>query len=111
VRRGDIALAVLRGAYGKPRPVLTVQSSQVTAAGYTSVLVCPLTSEISGDDLVRVIVEATPETGLHARSEIMIEKLSALPRDKLRDVIGRLDDAGLRAVDRALLLVLGIGTR
>jgi mRNA interferase MazF len=110
VKRGDVAPAALPGAYGKPRPVLIVQSDHVTAAGYTSVLVCPLTSESSGDDLVRVAVEATPETGLRERSEVMVEKLSALPRAKVRDVIGRVDDVTLRAVDRALLLVLGIGT-
>jgi mRNA interferase MazF len=57
----------------------------------------------------RIVVEAMPTTRLRKRSEIMVEKLAAPPRERLRQVIGRVDDGTLRAVERALLLVLGFG--
>jgi mRNA-degrading endonuclease toxin of MazEF toxin-antitoxin module len=37
----------------------------------------------------------------------MVEKLAAVPARRLRRVIGHLDAAHMRRVDRALLLVLG----
>jgi mRNA interferase MazF len=111
MRRGDIVLAAFKGDWGKPRPFLVAQADLIGAHGYTSVVVCPLTSELTGGAVCRVLVEATPETGLRERSEIMVEKLAAPPRGRLRDVIGRVDDATMREVERALLLALGIGTR
>lgn len=111
MRRGDLVLAAFKGDWGKPRPFLVVQADLIGAYGYGSVVVCPLTSELTGGAVCRVPVEASPGTGLHARSEIMVEKLAAPPRGRLRRVIGRVDDATMREVERALLLVLGIGVR
>jgi mRNA interferase MazF len=108
VKRGDIVLAAIQGDYGKLRPFLIVQADAITAHGFGSVVVvCPLTTILSGQTLCRVTVEPTPETGLRERSEIMVEKLRSPATDRLRDVIGHLDAATMRAVDRALLLVLG----
>jgi mRNA interferase MazF len=110
-RRGDLVLAALPGDYGKPRPVLTVQADIVIEAGFGSLLVCPLTTALSGTTLCRVTVEPSAATGLRARSEIMVEKLTAVPERRLRETLGRVDALTMRAVERALLLVLGIGAR
>jgi mRNA interferase MazF len=107
VKRGDLVLAAVKGDYGKPRPHLVVQSDLLVTYGYGSVLVCPLTTTLTGGALCRVPVEATAETGLQQRSEIQVEKLQAPSRERLRDVIGRVDDSTMRAVERALLFVLG----
>jgi mRNA interferase MazF len=40
----------------------------------------------------------------------MTDKITALRRDKIRDVIGRLDQAAVDAIDRALLSVLGFAS-
>ncbi len=107
MRRGDIVLVVLPGDYGKPRPAVVVQSDLLNAEDPPSYLVCPLTTMLTGHGDIRIPIEPTPATGLDAPSEVMVDKTSAAPRRRLRDVIGRLDAATMRAVDRALLLVLG----
>jgi len=58
-----------------------------------------------------VTVEATADTGLRERSEVMVEKVTAVAETRLRERIGEIDAATMRAVERALLLVFGIGAR
>jgi len=41
-------------------------------------------------------------------SQVMVDKLSTLPRSKISEPFGRLDDERMKAVDRALLLVVGL---
>jgi mRNA interferase MazF len=38
----------------------------------------------------------------------MVDKLSTVPRVKVSEPFGRLEDDRMRAVDRALLLVVGL---
>jgi len=107
VKRGDVVLTVLPGDYGKPRPAVVVQADAVTEADYGSVVVCPMTSATGQGLLVRVPVAPSEGNGLKADSEIMVEKLAGVSAKRLRGVIGRLDAVTMRAVDRALLVVLG----
>ena len=100
-------LVALPGDDGKPRPALVVQADALTADDGGSVVVCPLTTHLTGAASFRVAVEPTQGNGLHIRSEIMVEKLAGVARAGLREVIGQLDRAAMTAVDRALLLVLG----
>jgi mRNA interferase MazF len=109
VRRGDIVLAAIKGDFGKARPFLVVQADIVSDEGYSTVVLCPLTSTITGRRLCRVVIEPTPEAGLRQRSEVMVEKVTAAPLHRLRDVIGHVDLATMREVERALTFVLGIG--
>jgi mRNA interferase MazF len=53
-------------------------------------------------------VEPTAHNGLRALSQVMVDKLSTLPRSKVSAPFGRLEDERMRAVDRALLLVVGV---
>lgn len=107
MKRGDVVLVALQGDYGKPRPALILQNDLITAEESDSVAVCPMTSDLSGMQEFRVLVEPTPDNGLRLRSEIMVEKLSGVPRRRLREVVGELDAESLRAVEQASLLVLG----
>jgi mRNA interferase MazF len=97
------------GDYGKPRPALVVQSDEVTDAGYDSVVVCPMTTFASGGENMRLEVLPNRGNGLTARSEIMIEKIVGLSRQRIRRTIGCLDGTTMHTVDRALLMLLGIG--
>jgi mRNA interferase MazF len=83
-----------------------MQGDAMAESGCGSVLVCPTTSDCSGILGWRVGVEPTLENGLHQPSEIIVDKLTAMPLGCLREVIGRVDAATMRAIDRALLLVL-----
>lgn len=105
--RGDLVLVVIPGAYGKPRPALVVQSDLL--AELPSVIVCPLTTTLR-DDVPNLRIDVAPNlgTGLREPSQIAVDKLTTVPASKLGGVIGRAEPDLLAAVDRALLLVLGL---
>jgi mRNA interferase MazF len=104
-RRGDLVTVPLQGDFGKPRPVLIVQTDLLN--GLLTVMVCPLSSELRDADF-RVLVQPTPGNGLRLPSQVMVDKLSPLPRSKISAAFGRLEPDSLREVDRALLLVMGL---
>lgn len=107
MRRGDVVLVALAGDYGKPRPALIVQNDLLTEGGCDSVVVCPMTSDLTAIVSFRIAVEPDVRNGLRRRSEVMVEKVAGVPRQRLHDVIGRLEHEQIRAVDEALMLVLG----
>ncbi len=104
-QRGDLVTASLQGDYGKPRPALVVQSDLLMDLG--SVVLCPVTSDLR-NAVFRVTVEPNPANGLRTLSQIMVDKLSTLSRNKISAPFGRLDDERMKTVDRALLLVVGV---
>jgi len=57
---------------------------------------------------VRPIVEANENNGLRIRSQIMTDKMLALPRNRIRRVIGRIDSETSARLDTALMIVLGL---
>ena len=107
MKRGDVVMVALQGDYGKPRPAVILQNDLITAEESDSVVVCPMTSNLSGMREFRVLVEPTAGNGLRARSEIMVEKLAGVPRRRLREVVGELEPEALYAVEQASMLVLG----
>lgn len=104
-QRGDLVMVSLQGDYGKPRPALVVQSDLLM--DLESVVLCPVTSDLR-NAAFRVIVEPNPSNGLRALSQVMVDKLSTLPRTKISLPFGRLDDVRMKTVDRALLLAVGL---
>ena len=97
----------MSGDYGKMQPAVVIQHDQVNAT-HASVVVCPLSSHLVDAPLFRISVDPSPENGLETASQVMIDKISAVRRDRLRDVIGRLDDAVMVRVNRSLALWLGL---
>jgi len=95
----------LQGDYGKPRPALIVQSDLLT--DLQSVVLCPVTSDLR-DAAFRVTVEPNPTNGLRTLSQVVADKLLTLPRTKISELFGRLNDERMKAIDRALLLVVGL---
>lgn len=106
VRRGDIVLAV-DADLGAPRPAVVVQADRFLDRALT-VLICPLTTDISEQSLTRPTVSAGPGTGLREASQIMTDRMLVLRRDRIRNVIGSLDGPTLDQLDQALLIVLGL---
>ena len=105
IRRGDLVTVSLQGDYGKPRPALVVQSDLL--AELNSVVLCPITSELR-EAVFRVAIEPSAANGLQKPSQVMVDKLSTLPRARISEPFGRLDEERMRAVGRALLLVVGV---
>ena len=73
-----------------------------------SVITCGLTTHRSPTLRSRPSVEPDARNGLKDRSEVMIDKVSSISRDKLDSRIGSLSDDDMIRVDQALLLVLGL---
>ena len=105
MRRGDIITVSLPGDYGKPRPALIVQTDAFLHL--ESVTVLPLTSDVLGTGASRVTVEASRENGLRKQSQVMVDKLSTVPRLRTGSVIGRLAERDMASVDQALAVFLG----
>jgi mRNA interferase MazF len=105
--RGEIAVVVMPGDFGKPRPAVIVQSVDLGEAT-TTVLVCPMSSDLQEFRILRPIVEPTAGNGLRVRSQIMTDKIFPLRRESFRRTIGSLDTTAIERLDRALLVVLGL---
>lgn len=107
MRRGDIHIAAARGAYtGKPRPVVIIQDDRFDAT--TSVTICALTTNSVEAPLTRIAVEPAAATGIELPSQIMVDKITTMPRANVRDHLGRLADDDLVRLDRAILVFLGL---
>lgn len=106
VKRGDLVVVAMQGDYGKPRPALVVQSDLFNDV-HPSVTVLPVTSTIVDAPLFRVTVEPSAQNGLRAVSQVMVDKVTTVRRDRLGKRIGRLDDDLLVRVSRAMVMWLG----
>ena len=106
MKRGELVTVALQGEHGKPRPALVVQSDMFPDT--TSVVVLLITSALVDTPLIRLDVEPTPETGLRKPSQVMVDKPMTVSVQKLGPAFGRLDDTAMLAVNRAMLLFLGL---
>lgn len=109
MRRGAIVTVIAPGDYGKPRPAVVVQADALTAAGLSSILLCLISSHLEDAPAFRITVEPQPGNGLTHRSQIMVDKLLTVPRNRLGSVIGKLDDETMVRLNRTLALVIGLG--
>lgn len=108
MKRGEIwTVAGGPGYSGKPRPALIVQTDLLMDA--PSLLTCGFTSRVSEDLPLRPLVEPSPGNGLMAPSNLMSEKITAVPRARLGKRIGALAPEDMTRVEQAILLVLGFG--
>ncbi|HID7197783.1 TPA: type II toxin-antitoxin system PemK/MazF family toxin [Klebsiella pneumoniae] len=103
--RGNIVTVAFQGDLGKPRPALVMQSDLLDEL--QSVIVLPITSEIR-DAAFRITIEPNPTNGLKYLSQVMVDKIATLSETKIGSTIGQLDNERMRAVERALLWVVGI---
>jgi len=106
MRRGDLVTIALQGAYGKPRPALIIQSDLFVE--HPSVTILPVTSELRNTPLFRIAVNADKNNGLNKTSEIMVDKIQTIPREKIGNVFGHLAEEDMLAVSRALAVFMGV---
>lgn len=108
VKRGDVVVAAFSGDYGKPRPAVVVQTDLANAT-HSSVVLCPITSHLENAPLFRLEVTPSRENNLEKSCQIMVDKITTVRKDKVRQVIGRLDEATMVRVNRSLAFWLGLG--
>ena len=107
VTRGDLVVVAVQGDYGKPRPSLVVQSDLFNET-HPSITIAPITSTIVDTPLFRVTVEPSRRNGLRLVSQIMVDKITTVRRQRLGQTIGRLEEDVMLRVSRALALWFGI---
>jgi len=105
MKRGELVTVSLSGDYGKPRPALIIQSNLFD--DHPSVTILPITSDLRETPLFRITIEPSEENGLRKSSQVMIDKIHTVSRDKLSEPFGTLNDVSMLAINRALVLFLG----
>jgi mRNA interferase MazF len=107
VKRGDLITVAVSGDYGKPRPALIIQADAFDSI--PSVTVAPLTSEIYDAPLLRITLPASRSSGLRNPSQVMVDKITTVPRSKIGQRIGSVEASTLRAVNQAIKGFLDLG--
>lgn len=99
----------LPGGFGKLRPAVVIQSDLF--AGHTTVTVLPITSTMTPQiPLFRLALVPSAENGLRTPSMVMVDRTMSIRPDRVGMTIGRLDDADMVRINRALALFLGIAS-
>ena len=107
MRRGEIWTGAAGTGYvGKPRPVVIVQDDRFD--GTNSVTVCAFTTDPTEAPLFRLRVEPNDANGLREPCSLMVDKITTVPRSKVGEHIGRLDDEDLLRLGRAILVLFGL---
>jgi mRNA interferase MazF len=107
MRRGEIWTISGGSDYaGKPRPAAVVQDDSFDATA--SVTMCAFTTDPTEAPLFRLPIEPSEENGLSARSSLMVDKVTTIPRRKVGSHVGRLSDEDLLRLNRAMMVFLGL---
>ena len=106
MKRGDIVTVVASGDDGKPRPAVVVQSDWLKATD--SVLVALMTSALADAPLYRLSLTPDETNGLKLPTQIMIDKIVAIPRAKCGKTVGRLGKGEMIALNHMLSVVIGL---
>jgi mRNA interferase MazF len=75
---------------------------------HASITLLPLTSTIIDAPLFRVTLDPNRQNGLSRVSQIMVDKVITLPREKIGKRVGHVGDSVMTRVGRALSVWLGM---
>ena len=107
MRRGDIRTVSGGKDYaGKPRPVVIVQDDAFDATD--SITICAFTTDPTEAPLLRLPVESTERNGLRSSSRLMVDKITTVPKSKVGERIGRLDEKDVIRLNQAMMVFLGL---
>lgn len=106
MKRGEIWTISGAGYTGKPRPAVIVQSDRFDATA--SITVCAFTTNTANAPLVRLAVTPDKQNGLREASRLMADKITTVHKERLGERIGRLDDADIVRLNRAMMVFLGL---
>jgi len=107
MRRGDIwTVSGGKDYAGKPRPVVIVQDDAFDATG--SITVCAFTTDPTEAPQFRLPVEPNERNGLRFSSRLMVDKITTVPKSKVGERIGRLDDEDVVRLNQAVLVFHGL---
>ena len=73
-----------------------------------SITICAVTTDPTEAPLLRIPVAPNERNGLGARSRLMVDKITTVPKNKLGQHIGHLDAKDMQHVNQAILIFLGL---
>ena len=107
MRRGEIWTVAGGSHYaGKPRPVVIMQDDSFD--GTDSLTVCAFTTDETEAPLFRLAVMPNERNGLRAACRLMVDKITTVPKTKVGERVGRLDDEDMVRLNRAAIVFLGL---
>ena len=111
VKRGEIYYAdlspVVGSEQGGMRPVLIVQNDTGNRHSPT-VIAAAITSQLGKAKLPTHISLSAQGCGLNRDSIILLEQIRTIDKSRLRERMGRIDDATMKAVDNAISVSFGL---
>jgi mRNA interferase MazF len=107
VKRGEVWTVSGGPDYaGKPRPAAIVQDDAFDATA--SMTICPFTTHVAVAPLLRLNIRPSPENGLRTASQLMIDKITTVSKNKLESRVGRLSVEDIVRLNRAVVVFLGL---
>ena len=108
MKRGELVTIAMQGDFGKPRPALVIQADKFGAHATVTVLLVSTT--LVEAPLFRVTVKPGEGNRLRTTSQIVVDKIMTLRRDKLGAAFGSVGDGTMLEVARSLAVFLGIAS-
>jgi mRNA interferase MazF len=107
MRRGEVwTVSGGKDYVGKPRPVVIVQDDAFDATD--SITICAFTTDPTEAPLVRLKVEPNERNGLRSASRLMVDKITTVPKSKIGERLGRLDDEDVVRLNQTVMVFLGL---
>jgi len=106
IKRGEIWSVLWTGLASKPRPALVIQSEEFRTTE-TDILAL-ITSEENPSVYLRIPIKADDKNGLRNDSFICLDKLMAIPIEKLGQKFGVVSADVMKEVDKHLIKILGL---
>lgn len=102
-----MVLVALAGDYGKPRPAVIVQSDAFNPT-HESYSIVPTSTTLLAAPIYRLTIEPSASNGLRRVSQLAVDKLTVVRRDRIGATIGRLEDDAMLRLTRAMAVWLGL---
>jgi len=107
MKRGEIwTVSGGKDYAGKPRPAVIVQDDVFAATA--SITICALTTDDTDAPLFRLPVRPSERNGLRSPCQLMVDKITTVPKTKVGTRVGRLDDDDVDRLNRAMVIFLGL---
>ncbi len=107
MKRGDIVtVAGAKDYAGKPHPAVILQNDSFDATD--SLTICAFTTDPTQAPLFRLTIQPDDGNGLRAPCQLMVDKITTVPKTKLGPRIGGLQNRDLLRLNQAALVFLGL---
>ena len=107
MKRGQIVTIAAQSDFAKSRPALIIQSDSFNETR-PSVTVLLVSCELVDAPLFRINLAPNNDNGLNKPCQIMVDKPMTVKCKKIGALIGKIDDAVMLQVNRAIVLWMGL---